>query len=248
MKSILFLIMISSIMSNYVPNYERSTRRRHGYGYVNNNVSDSWVKNEKLNGHANAGSNGNGSSTAISGRKGSHAQAEGTHGSKSWTKHQNEKNSARDKWSTYVDSKGKRNQVRDTWVDSQINDNQADAVSEGKGNTKAISDDDTSAAFGEGSKGSQVDSIYRNNRKSKRDKFQNYFDGLKNIQVRDQFAYKGRIKTRGKGEGIGHGRAITQSNHRGTGVQDRGNKGSRGITDHKGDPVVWLMLGVNLRT
>lgn len=234
MKVLLFMILCGSILSNQ-NEYKKHHHHHRKNEFTVSNTGDNWSNDENIAGKAGARSEGNGSSSALTGRKGSQSEANGTKGSSSFTDFKNDRKSVRNNWETYEDSNGKSNQVSDNWVDNEKNSNHADAIAKGKGNTKTLSNTETSAAFGEGSKGTKVDSEYRNERHNARDAFQKFKDGDKELNIRDNTSYDGRIITEGSGMGIGNGKALTNSNHDGSAVQAKGDCESEGTTMHKAD-------------
>lgn len=233
MKIVILLILISSLACRYYPH--------HPYPYpkpcfrARKSVRNNWATDEKVRGGAMANSRGNGASTAYTGKSGSQAKAYGSEGSGSWTKHQKEANKVSDNFSVYRDNKGRRKVIRKRFAEKELNDNHADAISKGRGYTAAISDDDRSAAKGRGSRGTKVDSAYNNQTDKVGDNFSMYHDGHKTRKVRDTFATNDRIRTAGRGMGIGNGKAITNSNGDGSAVKARGDCFSQGQTRHKAD-------------
>ena len=232
MKLAIFFILTQSMMSYYynTPHYYKPSR-----GYAGKAVRDNWSSDQRVRGGSIANSQGNGSSTAYTGKAGSQARANGTHGSQSWTKHKKDRRDVRDRFSRYRDSSGKVVNVRDRWAENERNNNHGDAISKGKGYTAAISDDDRSAAKGRGKKGTKVDSAYNNENQNVRDRYKVYNDGHKRVKIRDTFSNLDRVQTQGRGMGIGNGKAITNSNGKGSAVKARGDRYSKGQSCHRGD-------------
>jgi hypothetical protein len=191
-------------------------RNRKHRDWVSEDVADKWVENEKVQGCATANSQGKGSSMVMTGKNGSAAKSNGTKGSDSSTIFNNDKHTARENWSNYMDSHGNSKKVNNTWTSDEKNANNANAIAKGKGETKAISDDKTSGAAGKGTLGTKVDSIFRHDQTDKADNWASQKHGNTVVDTRDQWVNKDLIQTKGTGKGIGNGVANTVSNDNGS--------------------------------